>query len=379
MLKTQAIGLAMAAAVVVLFTGCGGDEGPQVSVPDTEEAFLEEIREGALAAKSSVSGSLAANSQHAKIELETGNFEMGLIGNDQIAHAEMKVYNRGDAPLKISRVTTSCGCTVGQMLDPIIAPGTFGTLKITVDPARIPGYYANKRLTLFTNDPVNPSPTVDVVTHVQPELKFTPQRFNLAELPQGQGGQSTIRVRQVQQAPLEISAMSMRQNSKHLSAKFEVVPEEEWQVPGKREYDLTVTLAPAAPAGNYSEAVHLRTNVKRQQGMTILRFDATVLGVFNFKPAKVTLRNVNPGQSYESVLSLHSKEVIEILEITNLNKSVTVSHRPGDQPGVLVFDLLVSEAPDARLQRDRWTLRLNAGGREYTETIDVSLVMARQE
>ena len=376
-MKTQAYALAIAAALTLLLAACGGDEGPQVQ--DTDEAFLQEVREGAMAAKSSESGNVAAGSKFSKIELETNLYEMGVIANDKLAHAQIKVHNRGTADLKITDVKTSCGCTIGKMVNPIIAPGESGTLEITVDPSRIPLFYAKKTLTLFTNDPLNPNPRVDVETHVQPEYELIPENFNFAELRQGNAGESTIRLRQLQEAPLEITALTLRQNSPHLTAKYESVPEDKWKVPGKREYDLKVAIAPTAPQGNYTGAVQLTTNVKRQSHGATLRFDAKVVGVYKIEPGKVALRNLNHGQDYKSVLSIRSEEAVEILELTNLNKNVTVTHRPGDKPGLQLFDLLIAEAPDARLQRDRWTMRIKAHGKEYTETVEVSLIMAPQE
>ena len=48
---------------------------------------------------------------------------MGRNGVNAVGKGEVAVYNRGGAPLKITKVTTSCGCTVGQMTKNVIMPG----------------------------------------------------------------------------------------------------------------------------------------------------------------------------------------------------------------------------------------------------------------
>ena len=70
------------------------------------------------------------------IEIETDHFFMGEIESDAIAEVFVKVFNRGESPLAITKVTTECPCTKGEMLEPVIPPGGEGILRVTVDPKR---------------------------------------------------------------------------------------------------------------------------------------------------------------------------------------------------------------------------------------------------
>ena len=380
MKNVRYLGLAIMFGAVALLGGCGSEEASEDASVDREAAFLEEVRTDIVnkVTNSSEHGVIEGGTELPKIELETSSFEMGVIANDKIAHAEMKIYNRGTAPLRISKVNTSCGCTKGNMRNDVIPPGGTGILEIQVDPARIPGYFASKTLTLFTNDPSNGTMTISVLTHVEPEAEFDPETFELGDMPQGVGAKGVIHVRQLQEADMELKSVSPRQESPYLIAKLEELPEKEWKVAGKREYLIHAELTADAPAGRYNETLYLRTNLKRQPTIS-LRFKAVVHGIYSFNPTRVSLRHVKSGQTYEAVLTLVSEKPLEVVGVRNLNKSLQVTHRPGAKPNTYLFDVLVPEFPDSRLQRDTWTIELEADGEKFTENIPISLVLAREE
>jgi hypothetical protein len=74
-----------------------------------------------------------------KVAEETGN----------ISH-EFIVKNTGDAPLVISRVTASCGCTTPDWTKSPIAPGSTGIVKATYGAKGRPGSFA-KTITVYSN------------------------------------------------------------------------------------------------------------------------------------------------------------------------------------------------------------------------------------
>jgi len=72
---------------------------------------------------------------------------------DPIQH-EFVIRNAGDAPLEITEVKPSCGCTVAEY-DAVIAPGATGRVKTVVKTDSFGGGIA-KSVTVFTNDAGNP-------------------------------------------------------------------------------------------------------------------------------------------------------------------------------------------------------------------------------
>lgn len=63
---------------------------------------------------------------------------------------DFKFTNNGDAPLVVSRVTASCGCTTPDWSKEPIAPGKTGFIKVTYGAKGRPGQFA-KTITVFSN------------------------------------------------------------------------------------------------------------------------------------------------------------------------------------------------------------------------------------
>lgn len=63
------------------------------------------------------------------------SYDLGTVVKGERAVADLAVYNRGDRPLTVLGVATSCGCTTAT-LDPMVIPaGGEGHLRIEYDSA----------------------------------------------------------------------------------------------------------------------------------------------------------------------------------------------------------------------------------------------------
>ncbi len=266
------VGVSVIVSCAILLGGCGNDGASLDEGADPDEAFLQRVRQDAVTASDPErpTGLIQPGNRVAKIELETGDFQMGVVPYDRVSTREMKIYNRGSTDLEISKITTTCMCTVGEMVNRVIPPGEFGILEISVDPARISGFFAVRTLTLSTNDPTNASPTIDVTTHVEAEAEFSPAEFRLGVLPQGKGAEMVTHVRQIHETPLEISSVAFSKEAPHLTVDFNEVPERNWRTPGKREYLITAKLLPSAPPGEYREVIQVRSNLEYQPNVALL-------------------------------------------------------------------------------------------------------------
>lgn len=367
----------LATALMVL-AGCSGSNDGQSADPD--EAFLDQVRQEASTAPASEEDTaplVSPNAAAAKVELQTATFEMGEIANDTIAVKRMKVYNRGEAPLKITRVSTSCGCTTGEMEQSLIPPGGEGDLIIRVDPNRIPGFYADKVLTLFTNDPVNPTPTVHVVTHVQAEFVVVPETIDFGEVALGSGAEASVRVRQLQQAPFEINNASLNRNATYLQTELEKLPKDQWADPDKAEYRVTARVSPDAPAGPIDKWIILDTNLTRYTRVPV-RVTGTVVGPYMVTPRNVMVRGLEPGTPQRGVLVLSSDKTLNVAEVTNENDAVDVSFRAAEKPNTYLFDIDVPTRTPSRGLRDTWTIAFSIDGKDYEESVPVSVVLTRE-
>jgi len=80
---------------------------------------------------------LTAQDKAAKIEFKTETIDYGVIqkGSDGIRVFEFT--NTGDAPLVISKVSSSCGCTIPKKPDAPILPGKTGEIQVKYDTNRV--------------------------------------------------------------------------------------------------------------------------------------------------------------------------------------------------------------------------------------------------
>lgn len=79
-----------------------------------------------------IGGALEAQAQP-RLSVDKTTHEFGTILWKNPVTATFKITNKGDKPLVISNVTTSCGCTVADWTKEPIAPGATGTVSSTFD------------------------------------------------------------------------------------------------------------------------------------------------------------------------------------------------------------------------------------------------------
>ena len=79
-----------------------------------------------------------------EMDHDFGEIEKGI----PVSHT-FEFINEGDAPLIISRVKTSCGCTASDYSKEPVLPGETGTLKATYNAAKVGSF--NKTVTVVSN------------------------------------------------------------------------------------------------------------------------------------------------------------------------------------------------------------------------------------
>ena len=89
-----------------------------------------------------------ANAQ-AKIEFKTDIIDYGEIAKGSDGLRVFEFTNTGDAPLIVSNVKSSCGCTVPSKPEGPVAPGESSTIEVKYDTKRIGPI--RKTVTVYSN------------------------------------------------------------------------------------------------------------------------------------------------------------------------------------------------------------------------------------
>jgi len=84
-----------------------------------------------------ISFSINAQDKVAKIKFKTDTVDYGTIEKGADGLRIFEFTNTGDAPLIVSKVTSSCGCTVPKWSQEPILPGKTGEIQVKYDTNRV--------------------------------------------------------------------------------------------------------------------------------------------------------------------------------------------------------------------------------------------------
>ena len=115
---------------------------------------------------------LAACSQGTPdLALDFEEIDLGTVTNGEIRTIEVPLVNKGGEVLEIMNVSTSCGCTSGEVVPNHLAPTEEGMLIIQYD-SGAHGPEANGPVTrqvfIASNDPDKPEVTFEFIADVLP-------------------------------------------------------------------------------------------------------------------------------------------------------------------------------------------------------------------
>ena len=238
----------LALVVAIGFAGCGNSE--YESADDFLNSIDTEADNGVpLEASMPPVGTESEQGELAKIRVETDELDMGLIAYNELAHKKLMVYNDGGMPLKITRVDTTCACTKGEVKpeNSVIQPGQSSWIDVVVDPRRIPGFHSRKVLTITSTDPSQMTVEVGVSAAVDPEFDIGSDEIDLGDVEKGVPFEKRIRFRQLIEDTVNVVGLEafvpglLRLADPGFTTEVVPVPESEWKVEGRHEFDLVLS------------------------------------------------------------------------------------------------------------------------------------------
>lgn len=127
----------------------------------------------------------ANDTQKPKVEIDQASYDLKSIKVSDTATAKFTIKNTGNKPLQLFDISSSCGCTVGQVIykgqesseygmhtvgsfATPIEPGTEAIIKVIYRPFVMPVYGAVQReVYISTNAPENPKLVLQVKANVK--------------------------------------------------------------------------------------------------------------------------------------------------------------------------------------------------------------------
>ena len=115
------------------------------------------------------------------IHFEQQEYDWGKVLQGTRVKHTFTVENRGQAPLKILKVSSTCGCT-SIRFDEVIEPGSSGIIELQVDTTDFSGGRPRKNAVVKTNDPAASEVHLWMVGLVDPLLLLESSVFKLSGL-----------------------------------------------------------------------------------------------------------------------------------------------------------------------------------------------------
>jgi len=138
-----------------------------------------------------------------KIEVENPEVDLGVIGPGGKHRCVFKFKNVGDGELKITRVTTTCSCTVPELTKKEYAPGESGTVTAIYHAGSTAGPL-HKTLYIISNDPEQASVPLVIKGTIRLKVSADPRNLQLSAA-KPNAGAVPIRVRCSDETPFAIT------------------------------------------------------------------------------------------------------------------------------------------------------------------------------
>ena len=143
-------------AGALLVAGCNSQTNEKDERIDALEQKIAQIEQGQVPVPSSAQNVSAVDpSTVAQFEFENIEFDFGTITEGKVVEHEFEFTNVGQAPLVISNVQASCGCTSPDWTKTPVKPGDTGFIKVVFNSAAKTGVQ---------------SPTVSIQANTSPSV-----------------------------------------------------------------------------------------------------------------------------------------------------------------------------------------------------------------
>ena len=114
-----------------------------------------------------------------RVVVETEEHDFGdLKHQEQVSHT-FRVFNQGDAPLRLQRGPTTCKCTMSTLPEQDILPGQGAEIALTSKVIERRGFFSHSA-TIYTNDPRRPVLTFKIIGAIRETLAAKPNEVTLA-------------------------------------------------------------------------------------------------------------------------------------------------------------------------------------------------------
>lgn len=238
--------------------------------------------------------------------------DFGAVAQGVVLETSIELRNTGDAPLVISAVRPTCGCTVVEF-DREIAPGATGKIDAKLDTTGFRGQIT-KSVFIISNDAQDQTASVVLKADVQPFLDLMPRplvKFNVVQYET-----ATDKMILVGGTDQDFKVTDIKTSAPYLTATSRELEESEL-LPGMHEdqYEISVTLGEDAPPGALKGTVEIFTDHPKAPHIVAKVF-GIVRALIHVTPTHLQFGSVDPSLNLGRNVILVNNRPDQVVEVT---------------------------------------------------------------
>ena len=252
--------------------------------------------------------------------------DFGTVAKGEKIRAVFDVRNTGKAPLEVTQVRPTCGCTVASF-DHTIPPGGTGKITAEVDTTGFSGP-VSKAVLVFSNDPATPQVNLVIKADVRAFIEVLPRPLVIfRNVLQGEAASEKLVLLSADGSDFKVEGAEASGGPYQLT--YKEMGEKE-RVPERKgsQWELNVTVPANAPEGMLNHKIVVKTDAPKAREVTI-NVTGAVRPVVQVIPAQVNFGTVGGdalvGQNFLVVNNRQGAELqLSDVKVDNPNFSTEV-------------------------------------------------------
>jgi len=187
--------------------------------------------------------------------------KLGSLKEGDVVKKTVQVSNKGNAPVTIANVSTSCSCTTTTLGQTVLKPGEGTALEITYDTYKFPGKF-EKYVTLAWGEGGRKKTVVTLVGDVDPipmgVLDVSPRKVSAGDMAVGQPVELSFGIKNIGDAAMKVDKVAAQKSG---AVIFDAAKDGPMTLAPGQERRVTFSVTAAAP-GSYVEYVLVHSDAR---------------------------------------------------------------------------------------------------------------------
>jgi len=248
--------------------------------------------------------------------------DFGKVAPNKKYNCQFEFKNVGNAQLKITKIQSTCGCTVPQLKKKTYAPGESGTVRVTFRTPTRQGK-TSKRLYVLSNDKKSPKFALTLKATVELKVSFEPRSLELS-LKAENAGAKPVTITSKDGQPFAIKSITSPRNV--ITADFN--PESK-----ATEFVLEPKVDMALLKNNLKGSVKI--NITHPDA-GLINIPYSTLALFEISRPRIVIQNADAKEPVVKTVWIKSNygDKIEIESISSLNGHMEALSQQATENGV---------------------------------------------